>query len=213
DVENRMKVIQAHLMKCSKDSETTKLVKEYLKKKEPARIEREGPVKYLFAFDEARTLVGKKGGSKNVGNNSSFYYIRRALIHLPKVSGIFAVFTDTHSNISIFSPASYLDPSKRVAEEEGFRLFAPFYLLDTVDMNVNFKEVMTLKESEDPRHFFQYGRPLWDALLMPSSDFKGMEPEHIIELAMDKLIGGQFFSVWKKEVQIKILDTLAILGP
>ncbi|CAG8522319.1 12399_t:CDS:2, partial [Dentiscutata heterogama] len=40
-----------------------------------------------------------------------------------------------------------------------------------------------------------------------------IELEHIIELAMNKLIGGQFFSIWKKEVQIKILDTLAILGP
>ncbi|CAG8831448.1 30742_t:CDS:1, partial [Racocetra persica] len=99
--------------------------------------------------------------------------------------------------------------------EDGSQLFAPFYLLDTVDMNVNFvnfKEATTLKESEDPQHFFQYGRPLWGALLMPSSDTKGMEPERIIELAMDKLIGGQFFSVWRKN-QIKMLDTLAILGP
>ncbi|CAG8841880.1 12447_t:CDS:2, partial [Gigaspora margarita] len=184
DVENRMKSIKDDLMK----------------------------FKYLFAFDEARMLVGKKGGSKNVEKNSPFYYIRRALILLPEGSGIFAVFTDTHSNISNFSPTSYLDPSKRVAEE-GYLLFAPFYLLDTMDMNVKFKEVMTLKESEDPQHFFQYGRPLWGALLMPSSDTKGMKSERIIELAMDKLIGGQFFSFWKKKVHIGILDTLAILGP
>ncbi|CAG8722062.1 430_t:CDS:2, partial [Cetraspora pellucida] len=84
-----------------------------------------GSVKYLFAFDEARTLVGK-----NAEN--------------------------------------------------------------TVDINfnsVNFKEAMTLKD-----------------------DTKGMEPEHIIELAMDKLIGGQFFNVWRKNL-IKILDTLTILRP
>ncbi|CAG8854769.1 20013_t:CDS:1, partial [Gigaspora margarita] len=174
-------------------------------------------VKYLFAFDEARTLISKNDGIKSVGKNSLFYYIRRALILLPKEAGIFAIFTDTHSNISNFSPVSYLDPSKRVAEE-GFILFEPFYLLDTVDMNVNFKKVMTLKESADPHHFFQYGRPLWGALLMPSSDTKGMESEHIIELAMDKLIGGKFFSVWKKDLKdsqkkIDILETLAILGP
>ncbi|CAG8744728.1 17293_t:CDS:2, partial [Dentiscutata heterogama] len=200
DVENRMKNIKDHLMTCSTDSETTDLVEKYLVKKNTV-IKREGPVKYLFAFDEASTLVGNKDGSKNVGKISPFYYIRRALILLPKGAGIFAVFTDTHSNISTFSPAYYLDPSKRVAEEK-FKLFAPFYLLDTTDMNVNLREVKTLKESEDPRHFFQYGRPLW-----------GMESERIIELAMDKLIGGKYFGVWREEVQIKILDTLAILGP
>ncbi|CAG8772474.1 11839_t:CDS:1, partial [Racocetra fulgida] len=215
DVENRMGDIKSHLMKCSKDSETTELVKKYLVKKK--HIERKGSVKYLFAFDEAHTLISKNDGNKSVGKNSLFYYIRRALILLPKEAGIFAIFTDTHSNISNFSPVSYLDPSKRVAEE-GFILFEPFYLLDTVDMNVNFKKVMTLKESADPQHFFQYGRPLWGALLMPSSDTKGMESEHIIELAMDKLIGGKFFSVWKKDLKdsqkkIDILETLAILGP
>ncbi|CAG8749230.1 12114_t:CDS:2, partial [Racocetra fulgida] len=84
--------------------------------------------------------------------------------------------------------------------EEKFKLFAPFYLLDTTDMNVNLREVKTLKESEDPRHFFQYGRPLWGALLMPSSDTKGMESEHIIELAMDKLIGGKYYGVWREEL-------------
>ncbi|CAG8796079.1 1578_t:CDS:2, partial [Racocetra fulgida] len=55
DVENRMKSIKDDLMKCSTDSDTTESVKKYLVKKE--RKEREGSVKYLFAFDEARMLV------------------------------------------------------------------------------------------------------------------------------------------------------------
>ncbi|CAJ0914775.1 8084_t:CDS:2 [Entrophospora sp. SA101] len=98
---------------------------------------------------------------------------------------------NTHSNISNFSPVSYLDLSKRVAER-GSQLFEPFYLLDTVD----------------------YGRPLWDALLTPSST-EGFKPECIIELAMDKLIGGKSFILWKKEAQnrITIMETLAIFGP
>src|SRR6266536_3229339 len=40
----------------------------------------------------------------------------------------------------------YLDPSKRVKEKK-FRLFEPFYLLDTVDINTYFKQVPTLEES------------------------------------------------------------------
>ncbi|CAG8826329.1 32652_t:CDS:2, partial [Racocetra persica] len=117
-----------------------------------------------------------------------------------------------HSNISDFSPVSYHDPSLTISER-GVQLFEPFHLLDTVDMNV--KEIITLKESEDPHHFFQYGRPLWGALLLPPGEAKGMAPERIIELAMDKLIGGENFSIWKKRAKnnIGILETLAILGP
>ncbi|CAG8834999.1 27161_t:CDS:2, partial [Racocetra persica] len=99
--------------------------------------------------------------------------------------------------------------------EKGSLLFEPFYMLDTVDMNVDFKKVPTLKESEDPQNFFQYGRPLWGALLCPSSETKGFKPERIIELAMDKLIGGKSYIFWKSEVQNKfnIMETLAIFGP
>ncbi|CAG8792418.1 9600_t:CDS:2 [Cetraspora pellucida] len=123
DVKNRMGDIKFHFMKCSRDSKMTELVKKYLVKKK--HIKQKGSVKYLFAFDEACTLVGKKVKSKNIEKNSLFYYIRHALIHLPKKAGIFAVFTDTYSNISNFSPASYLDPSKRVAEA-GSQLFGYF---------------------------------------------------------------------------------------
>ncbi|CAG8813383.1 21476_t:CDS:2, partial [Cetraspora pellucida] len=140
---------------------------------------RASSVEYLFAFDEARILVGKKVESKNIEKNSLFYYIRSALIFLSEKAGIFAVFTDIHSNILNFLPTSYLNLSKRIAQHSS-KLFAQFYLLATMNMNinfVNFKETMTLKESEDLQHFFQYGRPLWGSLLMPSSDTKGMEPE------------------------------------
>ncbi|CAG8744215.1 25005_t:CDS:10 [Cetraspora pellucida] len=101
-------------------------------------------VKYLFAFNKAHTLVGKK-----------------------VETGIFAVFTDIHSNILNCSPA-----------------LTSIHLKELCSM-----EAMTLKESEDPQHFFQYRKPLWSALLMPSSDTKGMESECIIKLAIDKLLG------------------------
>ena len=82
-------------------------------------------------------------------------------------------------------------------------------------MSTDFKKVLTLKESEDPRHVFQYGRPLWGALLSPSSGAEGFNPERIIELAMDKLIGGKSFIHWKTEPQnkISIVEALAIFGP
>ena len=206
DIEYRMAKIIPDLMKNTTDNTMTECINKYLDGER--MITQEGSVKCLFAFDEACTLINKK-----VEKETLFFYVRRALKLLPKKIGIFAIFTDTHSNISNFSPVSYLDPSKRVAER-GSQLFEPFYLLDTVDMNTNFKKVPTLKESEDPHHFFQYGRPLWGALLSPSGT-EGFKPERIIELAMDKLIGGKSFILWKKEAQnrITIMETLAIFGP
>ncbi|CAG8801884.1 16387_t:CDS:2, partial [Racocetra fulgida] len=170
DVKNEMKNIKENLKECSDEGEMTEWVKNHLASVNNEKIMREGSVKYLFAFDEARILV-----SENVENKSLFYYMRRALSFFPKKAGIFAIFTDTHSNISDFSPASYRDPSLRVAK----------------------------------------GGPLWGALLSPPNEAKGMKPEHIVELAMDKLIGGEDFSNWRKKFQNKIgiLETLAILGP
>ncbi|CAG8498236.1 4132_t:CDS:1 [Funneliformis caledonium] len=206
DIEYRIAKIISDLMKNTTDNTMTESINKYLDGERI--ITQEGSVKCLFAFDEARTLINKK-----VEKEILFFHVRHALKLLPKKIGIFATFTDTHSNISNFSPVSYLDPSKRVAER-GSQLFEPFYLLDTVDMNTIFKKVRTLKEFEDPHHFFQYGRPLWDALLSFSGT-EGFKPERIIELAMNKLIGGKSFILWKKETQNKItvVETLAIFGP
>ena len=207
DIERRMANIMPDLMKNTTDNMMAEGINKYLDGQKI--ITQVGSVKCLFAFDEARTLVNQK-----VEGETLFYYVRRALKLLPKNVGIFTIFTDTHSNISNFSPVYYLDPSKRVAEK-GSRLFEPFYLLDTVDMNTDFKQVPTLEESEDPQHFFRYGRPLWGALLSPSSEAEGFKPERVIELAIDKLIGGKSFIHWKKESQnkISIIETLAIFGP
>ncbi|CAG8855418.1 18557_t:CDS:1, partial [Gigaspora margarita] len=192
DIERRMEDIKPDLMKYQSDKTMAEGINKYLDGQKI--ITRGGSVKCLFAFDEARTLVNQKAEGETL-----FYYVRRALKLLPKNVGIFAIFTDTHSYISNFSPVYYLDPSKRVAEE-GSQLFKPFYLLDTVDINVDreFRYVPTLEESEDPQHFFQYGRPLWGALLSPSDEVEGFKPERVIELAIDKLIGGKSFIHWKK---------------
>ncbi|CAG8615426.1 4717_t:CDS:2, partial [Dentiscutata heterogama] len=100
----------------------------------------------------------------------------------------------------VFDEACILVNQKVEIAKEGSQLFKPFYLLDTVDINMEmintnreFKYVSKLKESENPQYFFQYKRPLWGALLLPSDEVKGFKPEHIIELAIDKLIGRKSF--------------------
>ncbi|CAG8651861.1 11051_t:CDS:1, partial [Paraglomus occultum] len=147
NVEYRMSDIMCGLMKNPTDSKMTEWVTNYL---DGGKLMMwESSVNCLFAFDEARSLV-----DKNIERKTLFYYVQCALKLLPKKLGIFAIFTDTHSNISNFSPVSYLDPSIRVAVK-GSKLFEPFYLLDTVDMNTMntaFEKALTLQESEDPSH-------------------------------------------------------------
>ncbi|CAG8813648.1 7039_t:CDS:1, partial [Racocetra fulgida] len=151
----------------------------------------------------------------NKGKESLFYYLRHALNLLPHDVGIFAVFTDTTSNISNFSPASKRDRSQRVSSKR-YQLFNPFYLIDTIDINADLKKVSTLKDSEYPQCFFMYGRPLWSSLMSPLlGDTKGFEPHSIINLAMDKLVGGMTYTSWKEEHKNRIsnVEALAILGP
>ncbi|CAG8638432.1 1329_t:CDS:2 [Paraglomus occultum] len=157
NVEYRMSDIMRGLMKNPTDSKMTEWVTNYL---DGGKLMMwESSVNCLFAFDEARSLL-----------------LRRGLNYLSH----FICWT-----------------------------------LDMNTMNTAFEKALTLQESEDPRHFFQYGRPLWGALLSPSSDAEGFNPECIIELAMDKLIGGKSFIHWKTEAQTKIsiMEALAIFGP
>ncbi|CAG8633711.1 1920_t:CDS:2 [Paraglomus brasilianum] len=186
NVEYRMSDIMHGLMKNPTDSKMTEWITNYL---DGGKLMWESSVNCLFAFDEACSLV-----DKNIERKTLFYYVQCALKLLPKKLGIFAIFTDTHSKISNFSPVSYLDPSIRDATK-GSKLFEPFYLLDTVDMNTMntaFKKALTLQD-----------------------DAEGFNPERIIELAMDKLIGGKSFIHWKTEAQTKIsiMEALAIFGP
>ncbi|CAG8802771.1 17563_t:CDS:2, partial [Racocetra fulgida] len=80
----------------------------------------------------------------------------------------------------------------------------------------NYLNLSTLKDSEHPQCFFMYGRPLWSSLMSPSlGDTKGFVPHSIINLAMDKLVGGMTYTSWKKKHKnrISIVEALAILGP
>ncbi|RIB07563.1 hypothetical protein C2G38_2214076 [Gigaspora rosea] len=175
-------------------------------------LTRDNAIRCLFTFDEARVLVDNKDQSKK---ESLFYYFRHALKLLPQDAGIFAVFTDTTLNISNFSLSSKYDRSQRVPSGRC-DLFKSFYLIDTIDINVDLKKVSTLEDSENPQCFFMYGRPLWSSLLSPSLDnIKGFEPPSVINLAMDKLVGGTTYTCWKKEFKnnISTVNALAILGP
>ncbi|CAG8462437.1 27206_t:CDS:2 [Dentiscutata erythropus] len=177
DIEQRINVITDDLKKYVTNKSLEERVEDYYFKQKITTGE--SSVKCLFVFNEAYTLVKQK-----VGDEILFYYVRRALKHLPKNAEIFAIFMSTYSNISNFLPISYLDLSKRVAEE-GAQLFKPFYLLGTVDMNIDIMDLNTeikLEMSEDLQHFFQYGRPF------EAEEFK---PECVIVLAMDKLVVPQ----------------------
>ncbi|CAG8717388.1 1410_t:CDS:2, partial [Funneliformis mosseae] len=147
NIESRMTKIKHELIrKSNNDDEFIKEVEKYVTQRT-----RQTSVECLFAFDESRTLINNKAGKETL-----FYHFCHDLKFLPKGTGIFAIFTDTISN---FAPAAHLDPSKRVAGT-GSRLYEPFYLLDTIDIYTDSKELPTLEESKNPQHML-----VWKALV------------------------------------------------
>ncbi|CAG8666910.1 4057_t:CDS:1, partial [Diversispora eburnea] len=97
------------------------------------KMKNSSSLKMLLAFDEAGTLIDHN----NSDGKDNFYHMRKALQHIPhesKVTGhhFLALFTDTLSRVSNFSPAKYNDPSYRVFLQ-GQQLYKPFYHLDTFD--------------------------------------------------------------------------------
>ncbi|CAG8483231.1 5877_t:CDS:2 [Dentiscutata heterogama] len=167
DVECRVNDIKKILMNKPKDDEKVDVVKKYVKMENI--LTGDNAVRYLFVL---------------------FYYLRYVLQLLSNDAGIFAVFTDTASNISNFSPASKRDRSQKVSSKI-FQLFKLFYLIYTIDINADLKKVSIMKDFEYPQYFFMYGRPLWSSLMSPFLDnIKGFESYSItwISLLVEQLI-------------------------
>ena len=120
----------------------------------------------IFAFDEAITLT-----KRYQGKETAFTFMRQACRCLPTAADngrVIAVFTDTSSRISNFSPVKDKDTSFRVTLQ-GLKLFPQFHFLDTVDVNVDVAP-KTVRESQDPEFFLRYGLPLWYSLKSAKGD-------------------------------------------
>ena len=158
------------------------------------------PLRIIFAFDEAMKLVKedtvsveKPGEAKK---SVPFYALRRALRSLQELGPAFAVFTDTSSRTSVFSPASRVDLSHRV-QVEGAKLFKPFYLTQ-MDIRRNLikreSAKISMKDIPTLAQLVSYGRPLWfttfesgEAMEERSVDSTELR---VMKLAIRKLLGG-----------------------
>ena len=109
-------------------------------------------LRLIFTFDEARSLL-----SVPVQERTVFYHFRHALSHLPQNGGVFVIVTDTISKISNFAPVAGRDSSQRVSKL-GWKLYSPFYLLDTLDLFVD-NDLKHYSEHQNPYiFFFRYTR-------------------------------------------------------
>ena len=156
--------------------------------------------KMLLALDEAGILIDRKN------NKGNFYHLRRALQAIPHGGDacFMALFTDTLSRVSNFSPAKRHDPSTRVGD--GERLYKPFYLLDVFDCRVQRPANITVSSSI--AQIRSMGRPLW----------ADVDEGAIIEFAMEKILcdrkkARDIYEAERTVVIEKVTEALAILGP
>ncbi|KAG9292444.1 hypothetical protein G9A89_015314 [Geosiphon pyriformis] len=152
-------------------------------------------LKMLLAFDEARVLT----------ENDNFCNLRRALQAVPDSGGFMALFTDTLSKVSNFSPANYHDPSSRISSE-GEKLYKPFYLLDTLDCRMQKPPVVTVSTAMNQIRYM--GRPIW----------ADVADQAIIAFATEKILCDSMKAREIHETEHivvikKVTEALAILGP
>ncbi|CAG8684476.1 2580_t:CDS:1, partial [Ambispora gerdemannii] len=169
------------------------------------KLSNPSPFKMLLAFDEAGALIDSNNTSNNKGN---FYHLRKALQAIPHESDCcsMALFTDTLSKVSNFSPAKRHDSSSRVSHQ-GRRLYKPFYLLDVFDCRM--QQPVDITVSSSINQIRNMGRPLW-------ADIGGAT---VIEFAMEKLLCDEEKAehIYVNRVGPISINTmteaLAILGP
>jgi hypothetical protein len=127
----------------------------------------------------------------------AFTFMHQACCCLPTAAEngrVIAVFTDTTSQISNFSPVKDKDTSFQVTLQ-GLKLFPQFHLLDTVDVNVDVAP-KTVHKSQDPESFLQYGLPLWYSLKSAKDDNNCpiLDTHKILNIVKSKLVGGLDFN-------------------
>ena len=139
----------------------------------------------VFAFDEAKALFKPKMLNSV---QSIFHALRRSFVLVPSAAGsknppLIAVFTDTTSSVSNFSPAKMWDDSARVLNQ-GTKMFDPYSCLGTIDVFVSNDKVETL--STLGLGFAKYGRPAYYAMAEENEE----RVRTLIKLVGEKILAG-----------------------
>jgi len=152
----------------------------------------------------------------NQGRETAFTFLCQACHCLPTAADnghVIAVFTDTTSQISNFSPVKDKDASFQETLQ-GLKLFPQFHLLDTVDINIDVAP-KTLCDSQDPEFFLWYGLPLWYALksAKDDNDCPVLETHRILYIVKSQLVGGLDFKKWcEPGWKVQLEEAFAVLG-
>ncbi|KAL2890566.1 hypothetical protein HOO65_021108 [Ceratocystis lukuohia] len=161
-------------------------------------------LQFVLCIDEARNLLtGTSDGEPNL----LFRSLRTALWN--SATGgektFFAVFLDTASKISNFSPAIAQDPSQKVPTHERPNkcLFPPLYQSFTKNIFASPTPAYLHEPNTDWRQIFTFGRPLWGALLQ-----QGSTEDSVFQLSREKCDPDRVGS----QVDDKTVARLALLS-
>jgi hypothetical protein len=178
---------------------------------------RNGPLRLLFAFDEAMLLSVENGTDASIVEEgpTPLVYLRRALTLFPRSKdsdkGMFAVFTDTSSRVSVLSPENRYDFSFR-ARVGGMKLFAPFYFTQLDIMREDTPSTTDVFNLVSLEQLARYGRPLWYTTYISGekTDSEGATEERLIQLAVRKILAGREINIWAAD-KTEILSHYAVL--
>ena len=176
----------------------------------------------LFVFDEARNLLTQKSDNnaqmsdKNfIRATSPFLVLRRALSGFPSIcNSFFAVFLDTFSRISNFSPNSQFDPSNREVVSKPRRLFPPIWQLATLEVWDDCHKVgHLLGDVIRPTWYYKYGRAAFFAAIRATQPDKARRvAEALQELIKDKLTRGGYDSNTIRPTVVAALNSRITMG-
>jgi hypothetical protein len=158
----------------------------------------------VFGYDEARILISEKIKDELL---NLFHIMRRSFFLVPEPSdnslGMVAVFTDTTSRVSNFSPSKPWDYSLR-ALAKGTELFEPYSSLLTLD--VFYKEALPLKLIDLETEYTKIGRPAFHATILNSPKSDADARLDLIKVVAVKIRGKP------ESEEIGSGDAVAILG-
>ena len=140
-------------------------------------------LKFIMVFDEISGLDGGiNNANKSISKKSNFDTMVSVL---SKFQDMFVLCADTTSKLASYSPPSDSHSSARV-RQDGHKLFAPQYLMPTVNILRDKQHEAVWPACQTMRGMSQFGRPLWCGLTKRRADGE-VSSTDLYNLVMSKL--------------------------
>ncbi|EFP84106.2 uncharacterized protein PGTG_10484 [Puccinia graminis f. sp. tritici CRL 75-36-700-3] len=181
------------------------------------------PLKVLLAIDEANSLFDERGTQTDSHGKQSqelplSHFFRRALRHVPSMSGIFAILVDSDSRVANFNPSARIEvlPTNRPigVRAQPSKMYPDIYELRTIDRMAPANPPRRWAQLFSPERLCKYGVPFFSLqLTLAVEDGRALDPTKAVHVVAGVALNKLLCAPMAGPRELTESRALALLGP